>query len=127
MVLEETKGFTNFSSDYVKMHTLSFAPTYTLQEVSLIPSVSLQLPPLEQTLTPKLAIEYKDISSSFSLGVKENDSEEFDIFNGNFFFAYKGKNVKFTNSVNYVKSDLITSFVFSSAFQTLIFIPINSW
>ncbi len=88
-LVEVNEGFTDFSSDYVKTHSLSYAPTYTIKEVTLSPSVTYQLPPLEQTLTPKIALRYKAITTSFSLGVKEDESNRLDIFKGNFLFLIR--------------------------------------
>lgn len=104
LVTERNKGFTDFSSDYVKIHTLSYAPTYTVQEVVLRPSVTFQLPPLDITFTPKLLVSYKNITSSVSIGVKEDDSSTLEIFRGNFSFSYKGEIVTFSNNANYTKN-----------------------
>jgi hypothetical protein len=110
VVVEQNRGFTDFSSDYVKSHSISYSPTYTIQEVTLIPSVTIQLPPLEQTMTPKITYQYKAISSSFSLGVREDDSEKLDIFRGTFSFSYKGDVVTFSNVALYTKNDALTPF-----------------
>lgn len=102
--VEENKGFTTFSSDDVKIHSLSYNPTYKVGDVELSPSVTFTLFPLDVTFTPKLGLQYKKISSSISVGVKENESDVLTLFRGNFTFSYKGEILNFSNSAQYSKT-----------------------
>ena len=105
------KGFTDFSSDYVKTHSISFLPSYSIGDILITPSLVLQLPPLVQTITPRLNMKYMKFSTSFSFDVKEDDNANLDIFKGFFLVSYTSDNVILMNNVSYTKSNLDLPFL----------------
>jgi hypothetical protein len=63
-----------FSDDFVTKHYISLKHTWNAGELSFVPSIALQLPPLDWKLSPSLTLSYLDTSNTVSMDFARSSS-----------------------------------------------------
>lgn len=115
---EIKENYFDFSSEYVKAHSISLSKTLSFNNSKFTGEISYTLPPLSAAITPKISFSNSSFSSSLKWNfVNKNDSFERELIS--FILSYNSNNFIFSSILKYDSSSLSLSNLTSSHSITL--------